>query len=219
MRALIADDHSLFRDGCKLLLKSIDPKVEITEAADFDETLKALDKKNAYDLILLDLRMPKLGEVEGLKKVRHLAPSTPLVVVSAMDDPYYAQKAMDYGAASYIPKSSSHSLISSALKLILAGGHYVPPTLLNKPVAAPRAERSKSELEAAYADAAKKLTPRQMDVMRLLARGESNKGIAEALGLSEGTVKVHVAAILKALKATNRTQAVLIASGMVDAVN
>lgn len=215
MRTLIADDHSLFREGCKLLLKSIEPKMDIIEVGDFDETIKALAKKDAFDLILLDLRMPGLGEVEGIKKVRQLAPSTPLVVLSAVDDPYYAQKAIDLGVAGFIPKTSSHTVIASALKLILAGGHYVPPTLLNKPVTTPRNERSKSEVEAAYANAAKILTPRQMDVMRLLAKGESNKGIADLLNLSEGTVKVHVAAILKALNAANRTQAVLIASGMV----
>jgi DNA-binding NarL/FixJ family response regulator len=216
MRTLIADDHSLFREGCKLLLKSIEPKVDIVEVGDFDETIKALAKKDAFDLILLDLRMPGMGEVEGIKKVRQLAPATPLVVLSAVDDPYYAQKAIDLGVAGFIPKTSSHTVIASALKLILAGGHYVPPTLLNKPVASPRAERSKSEMDVAYANVAQKLTPRQMDVMRLLARGESNKGIADLLNLSEGTVKVHVAAILKALNAANRTQAVLIASGLVE---
>lgn len=215
MRTLIADDHSLFREGCKLLLKSIEPKADITEAGDFNETIKALTKKDAFDLILLDLRMPGLGEVEGIKKVRQLAPSTPLVVLSALNDPYYAQKAIELGVAGFIPKTSSHTVIAGALNLILAGGYYVPPTLLNTPAASPRTERSKNEMEAAYANAAQKLTPRQMDVMRLLAKGESNKGIAGLLNLSEGTVKVHVAAILKALNAANRTQAVLIASGMV----
>ncbi len=214
MRVLIADDHSLFRKGCKLLLQEIEPKVQIVEAGDFKEAQTVLESKDNFDLILLDLRMPGLGEIEGVKRLRQLAPATPLVVVSAHDEPYYAQKVMDSGAAGFIPKSSNPSVISSALKLILAGGNYVPPSLMNRAGGTPKADSMRKPSGELYAAVEKVLTPRQMDVMRLLARGESNKGIAEALGLSEGTVKVHVAAILKALNAANRTQAVLIASSM-----
>lgn len=215
MRVLIADDHSLFREGCKLLLQEIDSKVEVVEAGDFEEAQAVLDREANFDLILLDLRMPGLDEIEGVKRVRQLAPASPVVIVSALDDPYYAQKAIDYGAAGFIPKSSNHSVIVNGLKLILAGGSYVPPSLMSRPAAAPpQADRPRRDTGDLYAAVEKVLTPRQMDVMRLLARGESNKGIAEALRLSEGTVKVHVAAILKALNAANRTQAVLIASNM-----
>lgn len=214
MRVLIADDHSLFREGCKLLLQDLDPDIEVFEAGDFGEVQKKLENHEDFDLILLDLRMPGMGEVEGVKRARQLAPATPLVILSALDDPYYAQKAIDHGAAGFIPKSSNHTVIASALKLILAGGNYVPPSLMSRPGTAPQSDRPKRSSGELYAAVEKVLTPRQMDVMRLLARGESNKGIAEALGLSEGTVKVHVAAILKALNAANRTQAVLIASSM-----
>ncbi len=214
MRVLIADDHSLFREGCKLLLQDLDPGMEVVEAGDFGEVQKKLENHEDFDLILLDLRMPGMGEIEGVKRARQLAPSTPLVILSALDDPYYAQKAIDQGAAGFIPKSSNHTVIASALKLILAGGNYVPPSLMSRPSNAPQSDRPKRSPGELYAAVEKVLTPRQMDVMRLLARGESNKGIAEALGLSEGTVKVHVAAILKALNAANRTQAVLIASSM-----
>ncbi|MDA5194293.1 LuxR C-terminal-related transcriptional regulator [Govanella unica] len=214
MRVLIADDHSLFRQGCKLLLQEIDTNVEITESGDFEEAQAALAGKDIFDLILLDLRMPGLGEIEGVRRIRQLAPASPLVVLSALDDPYYAQKTMECGAAGFIPKSSNPSVIANALKLILAGGSYVPPSLMNRPSTGPKSDKSRRPSEDLYEAVEKVLTPRQMDVMRLLAKGESNKGIADALGLSEGTVKVHVAAILKALNAANRTQAVLIASGM-----
>lgn len=214
MRVLIADDHSLFREGCKLLLQEIDPQVEIVEAGDFADVQKKLENQPAFDLILLDLRMPGMGEIEGVMRARKLAPSTPLVILSALDDPYYAQKVMDQGALGFIPKSSNHSVIINALKLIMAGGKYVPPSLMSLPGTSPRLDRPKRSAGELYAAVEKVLTPRQMDVMRLLSRGESNKGIADSLGLSEGTVKVHVAAILKALNAANRTQAVLIASSM-----
>lgn len=216
MRVLIADDHSLFRQGCKLLLQEIDPKVDIVEAGDFEEAQAALSGKVSYDLVLLDLRMPGMAELEGIRRLRNMIPTAPLVILSALDDPYYAQKAMEYGAAGYIPKSSNHSVIASALKLILAGGSYVPPSLMNAPTNAPKSDTPRRPGSDLYEAVEKVLTPRQMDVMRLLAKGESNRGIAEALGLSEGTVKVHVAAILKALNAANRTQAVLIASSMED---
>lgn len=213
MHILIADDHSLFREGCKLLLQELDSDIEIVEAGDFDEVQETLKERNDLDLILLDLKMPGLGEIEGLMRTRQLAPSTPVVVVSALDDPYYAQRVMDSGAAGYIPKSANHSVISSALKLILAGGHYVPPALMSKPSSQPRTNGGAPSSTLFPGEIEKILTPRQRDVMRYLVRGDSNKGIAEKLGLSEGTVKVHVAAILKALNAANRTQAVIMASG------
>jgi len=216
MRILIADDHSLFREGCKHLLKELEPDLEIQEAADFNQVQDILSSSNDLDLILLDLKMPGLGEIEGVKRTRELAPSSPLVVVSAMDDPYYAQKVMACGAAGYIPKSASNSVMTNALKLIMAGGHYVPPNLMSPPSTKPQEPGEISSSRRLHAEVEKVLTPRQLDVMRHLARGDSNKGIAEKLGLSEGTVKVHVAAILKALNAANRTQAVLMASGMFE---
>src|SRR5690606_15614785 len=110
MRVLIADDHSLFREGCKLLLQEMDAEIEVVEAEDFAGVQDKLDGgRQNFDLILLDLRMPGMGEIEGVKRARQLAPSTPLVILSALDDPYYAQKAMDCGAAGFIPKSSNHS--------------------------------------------------------------------------------------------------------------
>ncbi len=218
MKFLIADDHGLFRKGCTLLLEELAPEAEITEAADFEQTQKILKNDDSFDLILLDLKMPGLDEIEGIKRVRQLAPATPLVILSALDDPYYAQRAMDCGAAGFIPKSSNHTVIHSALKMIMAGGNYVPPALMSKSSSKTTRPTASSSRPVDNLDSAAKtiLTPRQLDVMRHLSQGKSNKNIATALGLSEGTVKVHVAAILKTLKADNRTQAVLLASNMLE---
>ncbi|RMF07680.1 MAG: DNA-binding response regulator [Alphaproteobacteria bacterium] len=215
MHVLIADDHGLFREGCKLLLQELDPKASIAEASDFNEVQEILKSQNDFDLILLDLKMPGLGEIEGLRRTRELAPATPIVVVSALEDPYYAQRVMSSGAAGYIPKSANHSVIFNAIKLILAGGHYVPPDLMSS-TGTKKPNLGDAKPGKRFVDDVEKvLTPRQLDVMRHLAKGDSNKKIAEKLGLSEGTVKVHVAAILKALNAANRTQAVIMASGFV----
>lgn len=214
MRFLIADDHGLFRKGCHLLLEELSSGAEIVEAADFEQAQKAIKGHDPFDLILLDLKMPGLDEVEGIKRIRQLSPSTPLVILSALDDPYYAQRAMDCGAAGYIPKSSNHTVILSALRMIMAGGNYVPPAMMSQPRAKPERANAAPSSDNLHSMARTMLTPRQLDVMRYLAQGKSNKGIATALGLSEGTVKVHVAAILKTLKADNRTQAVLLASNM-----
>jgi DNA-binding NarL/FixJ family response regulator len=217
MRFLIADDHGLFRQGCRFLLDELSPGAEIIEAGDFEQAQKAIKNNDSFDLILLDLRMPGLDEIEGIKRIRQLAPSTPLVILSALDDPYYAQRAMDCGAAGYIPKSSNHTVILSALKIIIAGGHYVPPAMMSQPRGKPERSASGIAVDSLHSIATEKLTPRQLDVMRHLAQGMSNKKIAESMDLSEGTVKVHVAAILKSLNVDNRTQAVLLASNMLKA--
>lgn len=217
MRFLIADDHSLFRQGCRFLLEELSPGAEIVEAGDFEQAQKAIKTHEPFDVILLDLKMPGLDEIEGIKRVRQLAPSAPLVILSALDDPYYAQRAMDCGAAGYIPKSSNNTVILSALKIIIAGGHYVPPAMMSQTRGKPEKASPGISVDSLHSIATEKLTPRQLDVMRYLAQGLSNKKIAESLGLSEGTVKVHVAAILKTLNVDNRTQAVLLASNMLKA--
>ncbi len=124
-----------------------------------------------------------------------LLPSTPIIILSAVFDKEIVQKTMDIGVSGYIPKTSPNAVIISALNLVMAGGMYIPPELLsNQP------EQS--------AEASHILTPRQIDVIRAVAEGKSNKQIAYELGLSEGTVKLHVTAILKLLNVNNRTGAV-----------
>ncbi|MGE5170576.1 MAG: response regulator [Rudaea sp.] len=196
---LIADDHPLMRAALTSALAGLGPDVQFVEAANHAETLARLDAAPAPDLLLLDLRMPGSRGLDGVREVRARAPHVPLAVVSAEQDAAAIRALLAMGVSGFIPKTDSPAVIASAVRLILAGGVYVPPQL----VAAAQAPASGN------GEAPSGLTARQMDVLRLLARGWSNKAIARELGVSEGTVKVHLLAVFRALDVRNRTAAVL----------
>jgi DNA-binding NarL/FixJ family response regulator len=213
MRILIGDDHALFREGIKRLLEQIFTDAEYIQAATYDEALAHCSGQNPPDLILTDLQMPGWPGFDGIRQIRSLLPKAALVVVSASEDSADARMALDHGAGGFIPKSSSVQIMVSALKLVLAGGIYVPHSLL---------QSSGSGLTSTPRDHAGpasndlgnhiNLTQRQRDVLSCLREGKSNKQIAYELGLSEGTVKIHVTAIFKSMGVKNRTQAVISAS-------
>jgi DNA-binding NarL/FixJ family response regulator len=196
-KILLADDHALFREGVKQLLARLHPHVLVIETANGAEVLHAARAQQDFDLVLLDLAMPGVDGFTGLAAFRTHAPSTPVVVLSASEDAADVRAALDGGASGFISKSSSSEVILGALRLVLAGGVYVPPTLLG----GHNAVAAKADIDA--------LTPRQRDVLALLAQGLSNKTIGGTLGLSEATVKQHVSAILKTLNVANRMQAVI----------
>lgn len=197
MKILLADDHALFREGVKQLLTHLHTQVQVVEAANGAEVMRLAQAQPDFDLVLLDLAMPGIDGFAGLAAFRAHAPSVPVVVLSGSEDPADVRAALDGGAAGFIPKSSASEVILSALRLVLAGGVYTPPGLLN----GQNAMVSKSQLSA--------LTPRQREVLALLGQGKSNKEIGNAMGLSEATVKQHVSAILKTLHVANRMQAVI----------
>ncbi|ABC24024.1 LuxR C-terminal-related transcriptional regulator [Rhodospirillum rubrum] len=217
MKILIADDHELFRDGLRLVLSSLDPALEVVEACTYDEALRLVstngDGAEAFTLILVDLVMPGLPWSEGLQALRLAAPETPVVVLSASEDRKLVRDAVRLGASGFIPKTSSSRVMISALKLVLSGGMYLPAALLDdevivEPVAV---QAPAGGAGGPTGPTASRLTPRQGEVLRLLGQGKSNKEIARVLDLSEGTVKLHVTAILKALGVNNRTGAVIAA--------
>jgi DNA-binding NarL/FixJ family response regulator len=210
MKLLIVDDHPLFREGLRTVLDALGADVQVTEARDFGEALSALHPGADFDLILLDLRIPGMEDSAGIKRLRDRAPDVPVVVVSALEDRRVVAEAFQHGAIGYIPKTSNSEVMINALKLVLAGGKYLPPIM---------AGAYDTGLGTHSADGAKtsdmpRLTRRQRDVLALIGHGKSNKEIADTLGLAEGTVKIHVTAILKALKASNRTQAAIAAANM-----
>lgn len=197
LKILIADDHELFLDGLRLVLSDLDSEITVDTASNHHELQQKADGKTAYDLILTDLAMPGMPWHESLRRLKENNPDTPIVVLSAVTEPENVLQAVDIGASGFIPKTSSNKIILSALHLILAGGLYLPSELLS--------------LQNKPEDTAVKsiLTPRQLDVLRLMGQGKPNKIIARELDLSEGTVKLHVTAILKALNVINRTGAVI----------
>ncbi len=206
MKILIADDHALFRDGLSMHLEQIAPEAVISQAGNFSQALKLLDDDNRFDLILLDLDMPDMNWEEGIAKIKHKAPQARLAVISASDDLRCVRKALAEGISGYIPKRADTKVLKSALKLILDGGTYLPPSVLSQANAGLFGEQP-GETKSRN----KTLTPRQTEVLSFVAEGMSNKQIAYEMGVSEATVKLHINALLRAVGATNRTQAVIIA--------
>jgi DNA-binding NarL/FixJ family response regulator len=196
MKLLIVDDHAVLRDGLAALLGQAAPDMAVLQARDVDGALAQIEAHPDLDIVVLDLLMPGVGGLEALDRLGRVRPGLPVIVLSSSEDPRDVRAALGRGALGYVPKSASHHTLLSAVALVLTGELYVPPLMVGAPAADRRAQPQTPAL-----------TARQADVLRLLAEGRSNRAIAEALGLSEKTVKVHVTAVLKALDAANRTQA------------
>lgn len=205
MRILLADDHPLFREGVKPVLEKLDPDAEILEAVDFPSAFEVMHRAGEVDLVLMDLFMPGMAGVEGITRFRVTFPEAPLVVLSASEQVQDIQRLLAAGALGYITKSSPSETILSALRRIMAGGVYAPPNLLDGMANLPPTPVSSRYPALSY---------RQIQVLRELAKGQSNKQIGYALDVTEGTVKLHMAAIFRILKVNNRTEAVLVAQKM-----
>lgn len=201
MKLLLADDHEMVRVALKVALAPLAPQVAFLEAGTAEEALAAAGANPDLDLVLIDLNMPGMGGVEGVRRLRAAHPALPVVACSATEDAALVKNLLALGVAGFIPKADTTQVIVQAVRLVLAGGTYVPPRLLAGN-AAP-ATTPAGRLAA--------LTPRQHDVLRLLAEGKPNKAIARGLDISEATVKVHLLAVFRALGARNRTEAVVIA--------
>jgi len=213
MRIVIADDHALFRGGLRLHLASLDPRAELVEAGSFDQVLDLLDLDPPADLVILDLAMPGPRWQDCVPRLHGAWPRARLVVLTANDEAGAAQQALAIGAHGFILKSEPPDLFAAALRLILSGGRYFPVSVLGREPAPfdPPPPVADSPPPGPGVRAAHAVTGRQREVLTLMASGCSNKEIAWRLKLTEGTVKLHVAAILRALGAHNRTQAVSVA--------
>ena len=212
MRVLVIDDHPLIQEAVANVLRRLGPEVVIDAAGDCERGFALAGQGAELDLVVLDLAMPGISGILALKAWRSRYPGVPVVVLSAATDQQTVLAAIGAGAAGFIPKSSSNEVMQSALRLVLAGGKYLPPEVLVRStgdrIAPPRA----------LSVDALGLSARQAEVLKLIAKGASNKIICSELGLAERTVKAHVTAVLRALKVTSRTQAALEAAklGLVD---
>jgi len=216
MRILLVDDHTLFREALLHVIKQFDDTAVVIEAATAKEAMHLAAHYQDLDLILLDLALPDRDGLSVLPELHGLTPAVPLVILSASKDPTTVRHALNAGAAGYIVKScSSHEMIT-ALRLVLAGDVYIPPALLAALASLPSTSPPLVSVQApsvqVEVSSESELTPRQVEVLRLMGQGLSNKVIGKRLELAEGTVKLHVTAILRALNADNRTQAVIEAS-------
>jgi DNA-binding NarL/FixJ family response regulator len=213
MRFLVVDDHILFREGLKFMLRNLERDIVVEEASTCEQAIKMAAGPAAYDLVLLDLNLPGHGGLDALAAFKSALPHAPLVILSGEDDPALVRKAIDQGAMGFIPKTSTPKVMIEAVQLILNRGTYLPPHCLERP------HPKVSERHAGYGPVKTSpadLSPRQSEVLRLLMRGCPNKVIARQLGISESTVKTHVVQVMRTLGASNRTQAVYAAarSGM-----
>ncbi len=211
MKILIGDDHLLFREGLRRLLEQLHADAEFFEAGTFSELIEQCRSSAPFDIVLMDLHMPGWSGFEGMREVQNLLPGTPVVVISASETLSDIRNALDHGVTGYIPKSSSVKVMMGALNLVFSGGIYVPPGAITFGVdnALNRHADESTGRGGNYG-----LTQRQREVLECLSAGKSNKQIAYELGLSEGTVKIHVTAIFKSLGVKNRTQAVITAAAM-----
>lgn len=207
MRILIVDDHALFREGLKFLLRDLDDELNISEAADCQQA--AALSGEGFDLILLDLHMPGIADLDALDAMRKTFEATRIVVLSGEEDPRQVRRAIDSGAAGFVPKSSTPEVLLNALRLILGGGIYLPPMALRGLPDAPEARPGNHVSRERIAEA---LSGRQVDVLNKAVQGKPNKVIARELGISEATVKAHLSAAFRVLNVHNRTEAVYAAA-------
>lgn len=213
IKVLIADDHALVREGLRAALAELVSGVEVEEAADAEQVIGLLQGAGDWGLILLDLRMPGAQGFTLVSTVCNLLPDVPVVVLSATDDGETMRRALDCGVCGYIPKATPREVMLQALRLVLAGGVYVPRSAVSHESPGERSAVSMAGWQPGSAGRWPNghLTDRQQQVLELLGQGLQNKQIARRLTLSEHTVKIHVTAILDALGVSNRTQAVVAA--------
>ncbi len=181
---LIADDHPLFRAALRAAAADAVAQLRVLEADSLDGVLAALEEHPDVDLVLLDLHMPGNHGLAGLAAIRAQFPAVAVVVVSANDDPRVVRRALDHGAAGYLPKSSGLEELREAIRSVLACEQWLPASLR-----------------------AASLSPQQFRVLTLVAQGLLNKQIADRLQVQERTVKAHLSAIFERLGVRNRTQA------------
>ena len=213
MKFLVADDHELYLQGLEFVLKKEYPEAKLVLASDYAEILRIIEKQNDFDLLITDLAMPGGNWLEALQKIHNLTPEMPIIVISAVFDKEILQKTYNIGVSGYVSKSFPNNIIISAINLVLAGGMYIPPDLVKMSVKT--APEQLSDLIKNFENSNKKslndakiLTPRQLEVLQCLAAGMVNKQIAYKLGLSEGTVKIHITLLMRALNVSNRVAAV-----------
>jgi DNA-binding NarL/FixJ family response regulator len=214
VKILVVDDHALIRTALRGILAQLDAHVTLCEASDCSRAFELIEADADLDLVLLDLNMPGRSGFDALAEMRMRYPALPVVVLSSVNDRESVTRALDLGAAGYVPKLSSNEVLVSALRLVLSGGVYLPPELLAR---SGMPHRPSSQAESAHSamrrlPATLDLTGREAQVLRLLLEGKSNKLICRELDLADSTVKNHVSQILKALNVTSRTQAVIAAA-------
>ena len=214
MKILVVDDHVLIREALRGVLRELKGETAIIlEAQDARQATRQIEQNPDVELVVLDLGLPDQDGFEMFSQLAERHPTVSVVVLSGHQDRERVLKALELGALGFIPKSANRSVMLGAFNLIFSGGIYVPPEILERAQVAPLAGVRAPVPPIPRPSAADLgLTERQMDVLSLMMHGKSNKAICRELDLAEPTVKIHVSAVLKALKVRNRTEAVIAAT-------
>ncbi|MBA2874611.1 response regulator [Thermaerobacillus caldiproteolyticus] len=213
-RIIIIDDHQLFREGVKRILQFEEGFEVVAEGTDGNEVLELVEKHRP-DIVIMDINMPHMNGVEATKQIIESYPETKVVVLSIHDDENYVMRALQTGASGYLLKEMDADTLIEAIKVVAEGGSYLHPKVTHnlikeyRRLAAGRSKREETKREVRLP--LHLLTRRECEVLQLLADGKSNRGIGEALFISEKTVKNHVSNILQKLNVSDRTQAVVVA--------
>lgn len=228
MKVLLIDDHPLILQALQVVIEGLGSDTTVVGANSARAARETLKADSDFDLVLLDLHLGDADGFDVLAEFRTAYPALPVVVVSASDRSSDVIRAVDAGAMGFVPKRASNETLFEALHMVMSGGIYVPPmTMGSEPAAKLEGDTVPSVLrvmrETAHDSGFQTgpaplvdlgLTPRQTDVLALLLKGQPNKLIARELNLSVETVKDHVAAVLRTLGVSSRTQAVLAVSQM-----
>jgi len=208
MKILSIEDHELIREALKLKLAVLADNVEVLSAANYKQAEILVEQYPDLDLILLDISLPDTNGFIALKKLAQKLPTTPIIILSASESHQDINRALESLAQGYIPKSYHGELMLSAIRVVLAGGTYIPPSLFQPQTTAQQSfspQFSSDRINSTF-------TKRQHEVLSLLIKGKSNKVISRELNMAVNTVGIHVSAIFKVLNVKNRTEAAFKAS-------
>lgn len=203
LTALVVDDHPLFCDALTLTLRAICPFREVTTAGSLEEAIGKLGGRDRPDLVFLDLNLPDVNGLDGLARLKSVAPATTVMVVSSLSDPRIVAGALEAGASGFVPKHSTRDVFRGACETVLAGGTYLPEGFSES--------IGREDETTAAVRRLVDLTGQQARILQLICEGKLNKQIAFDLSIAETTVKAHVTAIMRKLGVQSRTQAVLVA--------
>jgi DNA-binding NarL/FixJ family response regulator len=207
MKVLIADDHALIREALHAVLKELKRETVIFEASNSRQAMRIVEEHPDLSLILLDINLPDRDGFSVLGELRERDATIAIIVLSAVDDQDTVKRAFKLGALGFIPKTTEREVMLNAIQLVLSGGIYIPSEILDREQTMSPRPANKLPTPELLSDLG--LTGRQMEVLALLMQGKSNKVIANTLNMGVPTVKNQITVVLKALKVTSRTEAVI----------
>jgi DNA-binding NarL/FixJ family response regulator len=205
IKVIICDDQSIVRDGLEMLLK-LEPDIQVLGTAEDGASAVQKVEKEQPDLVLMDLKMPVMNGIEATRQIRSRYPEVKVLVLTTYDDDAWIFDAIQAGASGYLLKDTPREELIKAVKGTVSGKTYVDPSVAGKVLG-----QVSSHQTRATSQVTSKLSEREVEILRLIAKGLSNEDISEKLFLSEGTVRNHVSSILSKLGVADRTQAAIMA--------